>query len=304
MRLPGHPIMIRESSKKACSVRRSGGLGRDSLPLRFCVATVPAVSHAREPYTVYVDEAGDRGWGGRASPVFVLSAVVLRKANDTALRAMLDKFNGSLGRLNGHTVHWSENLRDHAQRKHIARQITGLPVVLINMVLCKDSLIGSGTRLSDPGSQYNYLVRLLLERVSWYLERRSPKGRAELRFAHVKRFKYDTLTSYLTHLQGRHDVNIYWDALKVPPKIEQPSQRRGLQVADITAGCVYAAVRTDEWGDQEPAYLKLIAPRIWAGPTGKLTAYGLKFIGAPGWQKGYGWLPDVIAAKKNALSGP
>lgn len=249
----------------------------------------------RDRYFVYVDEAGDRGWGGQSSPVFVLSAVVVHESHDRQLRVALDDINIQLGRPPGHVLHWAENIRDHSERKMAVARLAQVPAWFIVVVLCKESLLQSNTGLSDPVSQYNYCVRRLLERVSWLVDRQRPRGRATLRFAHVRRFKYERLTSYLQLLRER-PTSITWDALAGDPKIEAPAQIRGLQAADIVAGSVYAATRSDRFGAQEPAYLMTIAPRLWTGPTRKLETYGLHFIGVNGCAQDFTWLADVRTA--------
>jgi Protein of unknown function (DUF3800) len=253
------------------------------------------VTNARTPYDVYVDEAGDRGWGGLSSPVFVLSAVVVKRIDDVALRAGLLGINTAMSRPVGNVLHWAQNLREHSDRKFVAGELARLPADFINVVVCKDSLMGSGSALAKPSYQYNYPMRRLLERVSWLMD--GSDGVATLRLAHVRRFKYETLHNYLDYLAVDRDCRINWATLKngTRPKIEQPSQRRGLQVADLVAGCVYAAVRTDRHGGQEPQYLQSIAPRLWTGPTKKLETYGLHFISGRGHECGTHnpWLPAL-----------
>ena len=51
----------------------------------------------RKLFRVYVDEAGDRGWGSRSSEVFVLAAVVVPDDEDSALRGILDGINEAIG---------------------------------------------------------------------------------------------------------------------------------------------------------------------------------------------------------------
>ena len=252
----------------------------------------------REPYFVYVDEAGDRGWGGRSSPVFVLSAVIVKRSNDAALRSGLDAINSAFGRSCRQRLHWAENIREHSDRKFVSRELAKLPATFVNVVVCKDSLMGTGSMLNRPAYQYNYPVRRLLERISWFVDRQN--GVATLRFAHVRRFKYETLRTYLDRLQRDYSCQISWAGLKngTRPKIEQPSQVRGLQAADLVAGCVYAAVRSDRHGDQEPAYLRTIRPRLWTGPTNKLGTYGLHFVNGSAHDCGdhFGWLKELRSA--------
>jgi hypothetical protein len=248
----------------------------------------------RDRYFVYVDEAGDRGWGGQSSPVFLLTAVVVHDRDDVLLREALDDINKKLGREPNHVLHWAENVREHSDRKMAAGRLADTPAWFIAVVLCKESL-DSSTGLSDPVSQYNYCVRRLLERISWLMNQQRPRGRATLRFAHVRRFKYERLTAYLVLLKQRQ-TTIVWEAFSGHPRIEAPAQIRGLQAADLAAGAVYSATRPDRYGNWEPTYLIALGPRLWSRPTRKLETYGVHFIGGPGCAETFTWLPDLRAA--------
>lgn len=247
-------------------------------------------------YEVYVDEAGDRGWGGKSSPVFTLTAVVVKRTDDHVLRATLESLNGAMGRDPRNVLHWAENVRDHSDRKQVALELSRLPIDIITVTVCKASLIGNNTALSGSVAQYNYSMRRLLERVSWLL--RARHGTGQMRLAHVRRFKYESLHQYLDKLGRDRSCNINWASLRDGhrPRIEQPAQRHGLQVADLAAGCVYSAVRQDRHGGQEPMYLEQISGRFWAGPTGKLTTYGLHFIAGGSHDCGshYPWLARLV----------
>ncbi len=110
--------------------------------------------------------------------------------------------------------------------------------------------------------------------------------------------------SYLALLRQLR-ANIIWGGLDLPPKIEAAQDIRGLQAADILAGCIFAAVWPDRHGDHEAAYLTRVAHRLWTGRTGKLETYGLKFLGPDGCTKPYTWLAEVRAiAEGGTLSGP
>lgn len=165
----------------------------------------------------------------------------------------------------------------------------------IAVAVDKQSLMGTGSGLRDHAKQYNYPVRRMLERVSWYVDRHH--GIAKLSFAHVRRFKYDTLKDYLDLLR-QMPTDIRWRAIKGRyPAIEQPDKIRGLQVADLVAGCVFAAVRPDVHGDQEPCYLRELAPRLWGGPTRKLHTYGLHIVGKDGRShEQFAWWDDISRA--------
>ena len=63
---------------------------------------------SRPLFRVYVDETGDRGWGGRASPIFVVSAVIVRDGQERELVGVLDRINESLGKPPHTVLHWAE----------------------------------------------------------------------------------------------------------------------------------------------------------------------------------------------------
>ena len=94
--------------------------------------------------------------------------------------------------------------------------------------------MGSGTHLSDPAAMYNYAIRRLLERVTWFV--RDHGGETTITFAHIKRFPYAKLRDYLSILQLQ-PTEIVWDRIK-STKIDQPSRVKLLQVADLSAGCL------------------------------------------------------------------
>lgn len=156
---------------------------------------------ARHLFRVYVDEAGDRGWGGRSSPVFVLSAVMAPESERVQLLNALDSINASLAKPRNTVLHWAQNVKQHSQRKLVARTIAAAPLTLTNVVVMKSALIGSGTALSDPVAQYNYAVRRLLERVSWFVDESG--GEAIVTFAHIRRFPYVKLHGFQRQDQTR-----------------------------------------------------------------------------------------------------
>lgn len=251
----------------------------------------------RKLYRVYVDEAGDRGWGGRSSDVFVLAAVVLEDSVDRDARKRLIKINEALGRSSEAALHWADNIREHAQRKFVAREVAATDCILLAVVVHKVCLIGTGTGMADSTQQYNYAVRRLLERISWLMQKLD--GEAILTFAHVRRFPYSRLHDYVQLLSDL-PTSIRWDRFHGSFRIEQPERVKLLQMADIVAGCLYAALRTDRFGEYEAAYALELAPRLWTGPTRKLATYGLHFIGTKecGCADKYPWWPALESAAR------
>ena len=246
------------------------------------------------PYRVYVDETGDRGWGGRASPIFVVSAVIVRDSDVPALEAALDRMNVQLGKPPETVLHWSENVKEHSQRKFVTREIAKLPITLTHAVVMKQPMMGSGTALSDHGSIYNYAIRRILERITWYV--RDHGGEAIVTFAHVRNFPYERLWSYLKRLQQDRSAKITWTAIQGRPMIDQPSRVRSLQIADLAAGALGSGVRPDKYGDHEAAYFLELVSRIYIRGAGHVTSYGLNIIGPDGCMAVYPWWSGFLRA--------
>jgi hypothetical protein len=114
-------------------------------------------------------------------------------------------------------------------------------------------------------------------------------------FAHVRRFPYQKLRSYLQILQLQ-PTQIRWEAFR-RPRIDQPVRVRALQVADLAAGCLNSALKADDYGDFEPSYLMELVPRIYIRGSGSVTSYGMNIVGPPHQMAvTYPWWGDFVAA--------
>lgn len=248
---------------------------------------------SRQLYRAYVDETGDRGWGGRSSPIFVVSAIIVPDGYETRLVEALDRINATLKKPAGTVLHWAENVKTHPQRKYVAGELAGLDMTVASVVVLKQPLTGSGTALSNPTSMYNYAIRRLMERISWFVD--DAGGEVSVTFAHVKRFPYARLDEYMRVLRNRQS-SIRWRAFTGKPKIDQPSRIRPLQVADLVAGAFGSALRVDDYGSHEASYLLQLVPRIYIRGGGKVTSYGFNPIGLPEHLTSYPWWPAFLAA--------
>ena len=259
----------------------------------------------RRLFRVYIDEAGDRGWGGRSTPVFVISAVIVEDEGRHTLRAMLDTINTDLWKPTTTVLHWAENVKSHSHRKQVARTLATTPATITNVIVLKEAMIGSGTALSDAATMYNYAIRRLLERISWYVD--DHNGEAIVTFAHVRRFPYDKLDAYQNILKLQ-ETQIRWKVFQ-KFRIDQPSRVRPLQAADLAAGCLYSALKQDDFGDFEPTYLMELVPRIYVRGKGRVTSYGMNIVGPPSHMAiTYPWWdgssPHARSARTDDQAGP
>ena len=99
-------------------------------------------------------------------------------------------------------------------------------------------------------------------------------------FAHVKNFKYSSLSAYLRYLQVS-PTSIHWQSFRGAVRIDDSSRRVLLQLSDIAAGCLGAAITSDKHDAVEYGYLREVQGLIYRRPPGRIETYGLHVIGSP-----------------------
>jgi Protein of unknown function (DUF3800) len=243
-------------------------------------------------FHVFVDETGERSLRPRTKPVFAVSAVIVPDTHVRASHALLDRLNADLGKPPGTTLHWAKNVKQHHQRKHVAEALARAHLGVTNVLVVKGALTRE-TGLYDGARIYNYAIRRLLERVSWFVKKR--RGEAVLTFAHIRHFPYEKLFSYMEILREQ-ETSIAWQTLPNRPKIDQPHRVRGLQLADLAAGIVSTAVHADQYGRYEASYLHSLIPRLNKERGRPITSYGMNVVGTRGCMARYPWWAAFEAA--------
>lgn len=249
----------------------------------------------KKRFHVFVDETGERSLRPRTKPVFAVSAVMVPDTHLRQAHGLLDRINADLGKAPGTTLHWATNIKQHHQRKHVAQLLARAHIGVTNVLVVKGALT-QRTGLYDGARIYNYAIRRLLERVSWMAADRN--GEIHLTFAHIRRFPYETLFSYIERLKTER-TSIRWHTLPHRPRLDQPHRVRGLQLADMTAGIVSAAVHPDTHGGYEPCYLRTMIPRLYKNrETGSsIASYGMNIVGRRGcMSSAYPWWDEFEAA--------
>jgi hypothetical protein len=238
---------------------------------------------------VYIDEAGDRGGAAGSSRYFVVSALIVDDASDATARQELLGLKQTLGRKPGDTLHFRK--LTHSQKVKACQEIANFSVQrFTSVVLCKKTLStpfpdGDLAYISQPDPMYLWAIRLLLERISWFI-RDNGGGTSAVTFAHLKRFPAAKLHDYREVL--RHSSkSIHWQSFKDHRfRLDTPNSVEMLQVADICASALFKAVEPDQYGNTEPRYLSELRPIIYRDPRGRVTSYGLKIFpdseGEPG----------------------
>jgi hypothetical protein len=235
-------------------------------------------------YRVYVDEAGNRGISKTSSCYFVVSAIVVADPDETELRRQLNDLRLALGRHSGHVLHF-QNF-SHSHRLKAAQDIASSSVAtIINVIVHKDlrgqpSPSGAMGDISRPDPLYLWALRLLVERISWFVHERG--GEAIVTFAHLKGFRTQKLHEYRRALEESGDVGARWRVFSGHPfRVQSPKSAELLQLADTTASALFQAIEPDQFGNTERRYLDVLAPKIYRRDSGRITSYGLKVFPTP-----------------------
>lgn len=248
-------------------------------------------------WRVYIDEAGDRGISAKSSAHFVTSAIAIRDEDEQRARAELESLRQALGRQPDQVLHFQRFT--HSQRLKAVQDLSASSVAAVfNTILCKRSFSepapGDVSYITNPDPMYLWAVRLLLERVSWYI-REQGDGQAIVTFGHVRRFKVQKLHDYRRALE-RDGTGVYWPSFEGHRfRTGAPEKVKLLQFADTAASALFRALEPDEYGNHERRYLEELRPKLYRRDTGAVTSYGLKVFPSEECADGgsLGWLREL-----------
>lgn len=204
--------------------------------------------------------------------------MVVRDEFDATVREELARAKNQVGLTSGNVIHFRK--LSHAKKVRICRDISGFSLACItNVVVCKKKLepfpSGGLPYISNPDPLYLWAVRLLLERVSWFI-RDNGGGTSIVTFAHLTRFRSEKLHNYRGALENS-ETNIHWQSFAGHPfRINYPDKVHLLQVADCSASALYKAVEEDQYGITETRYLQELQPALYRHGASAITSYGLK----------------------------
>lgn len=237
-------------------------------------------------FRAYIDESGDEGFvfrpdGTGSSRWFVLTAVVVHRANDLRMVALARDVRQLLGREPNQALHFYK--MGHPQCVAYARRIGECHEWLrsVSVFVHKPSIADPAYFQTEKHSLYRYTSRLLMERLSWFCRdnRRANEGdgTAEVIFSNRDQMCYDTLRAYLRRLRDKGGTSVCWEHI-MPDQVRavQADQLAGLQVADAVAHSFYDALSPNRFGDIEDRYAKLVWPTLYKHAD-KAAGYGFKF---------------------------
>jgi len=220
--------------------------------------------------TVYIDEAGDLGFG-RGTKWFVLSAVVVDKNKEPEIRNVMNQIKATL---NVREIHLCK-IREFFKKAYIAKELSGQDFVYMNVLV--DTTKFDVSKIPNPMIAYNYVCKYLLQRVSWYLHAQGKtadivlSARGTSRDGELITYIKEKLLPYkYNDIKSEHIKNITaksagsWDML---------------QLADVCATTLFNAYEPTTLGFCVPCYSLALESHLYrAGKRHRVDSYGIKFF--------------------------
>jgi hypothetical protein len=239
-------------------------------------------------YLTYIDESGDEGFvfnadGSGSSRWFVLSAAVIRQANDLQMVSCLKAVREVLKKPPKTPLHFVD--LKHEQRVPYIRRVGELPMRTVSVLVYKPLIAEPEKFQNTKYLLYRYASRLLLERVSWLCRdgRRTGEGDGftEVIFSNRSNMSYEDIRAYLRLLLKQAEANpqqVQIDRTAIDPERIQAvehSELAGLQVADAVASGFHFALKVNRYGETETSYLPHLKKTLYRHK-GEVMGYGLK----------------------------
>lgn len=255
----------------------------------------------KSSFVAYIDESGDEGFvfnadGSGSSRWFVLSATVIRRANDLQMVSCLKEARAVLQRPPKTPLHFVD--LKHEQRIPYIRRVGELPIRIVSVLVFKPLIAEPEKFQNSKFRLYRYATRMLLERVSWLCRDHHKEGigdgSCEVIFSNRSNMSYESIREYLRLLLKQAEDNP--QKVQIDGKVIDPERIRsvdhaklaGLQVADAVASSLHFVVKVNRYGETEQGYLPHLKSRIYRH-RGAALGYGVKL-----------WPEDFATIKEKA----
>jgi len=229
----------------------------------------------------FVDEIGDRGHSRKSSEYFAMSAVVFPSKNQQKVKDCIACIKAKLGISLETPLHWRKHCNKHDVRKYVSKELAMLKNITVIYVISDKKTVPE-----DHAKFYNLVAAFTLERILKHAEKTNNK--VSVRFGHVRGFNHSTTIDFFNKRDWRL---CNYNRLLDQPKWIQADSNSGIQLADLYAGILGAAMIADRFGDFEPGYLETIKHQIRISAEGKISGYGIKAISADNEPQSFKWWP-------------
>ena len=209
--------------------------------------------------TVYIDESGDLG-ANTGTRWFVLSAVIVDKADERHIRDVLDSVKS---KLNLKTIHM-RNISDFNRRAYITTKLNEVPFVYVNVIMDTDKY--DKHLIPSANIAYNYLCKILLERVSYCLY--SNRKTADIILSARGTNKDKELIDYIREKLLPYNKNYIDQELYGKVAAKPFSSWDLLQLADVCATTMFWAYEVNGYGFRCPCFAYPLKTHLYKGTEG------------------------------------
>ncbi|HEY8594118.1 MAG TPA: DUF3800 domain-containing protein [Devosiaceae bacterium] len=253
-------------------------------------------------YVAYIDESGDDGLRAvkpltipGSSEWLILSAVLVRAANQSKTKDWVAAIRGSLNSHQVRSVHFAK--LDPSKKRLACEALASLEARYFVVASNKKNMQGyknpDAERIPSQCWFYCWMSRVLLERVTRYVLQHSTREYGEprhvrLEFSERGGLRYSQMQAYYEWLKLKRSNpflpwgKIEWETLHPDLFFVYPHwQREGLQLADIVASAFFKACDKHDTGACDPQFAKLLKPRMAREPdtpAGQISGYGVKLL--------------------------
>ena len=218
--------------------------------------------------TVYIDEAGDLGFQ-RGTQWFVLSAAIVNKNDEPQIRAKLARLKA---RLNVNEIHF-RNLRDFYRQSLVTQELSSEEFSYICVIADTNKL--DPTKIVSAATAYNYLCRMLLERVSWLL--RDTRRQGDIVLSSRGTSRDNELIAYIRDKLIPYPDNQVDASVFSGITAKSSGSWDMLQLVDVCATTMFLAYEENGWGFRAPCFARVLKDHLYRY-NGKLESYGLKYF--------------------------
>lgn len=247
-------------------------------------------------YHAYVDEAGDEGFGKLRQPVttgqsrwLCVGAIITTQSNDMLIPSWRDEISSLFPqKKNKKDIHF-RNLH-HGQKLAACQRIAEKPAGLCVIASNKETILDSEERETFKQKQhlYNYLIRLLLERLTSAVAKKATGQEASLYVTFSRRSgtDYQVMKEYFEFMRDGNELltptrSIDWSVFDPKDiRVENHAVRAGLQLADVVTSATFIALEPDPYGNIEPRY-SLAMKRRYLSKDRAILNQGLTLIPPP-----------------------
>lgn len=219
-------------------------------------------------HTVYIDEAGDLGFG-QGTKWFVLTAVVVAKNDEPSIRLKLNQIKSHL---NVKEIHLRK-IREFMRKAYIAKELSSEEFTYMNVLV--DTTKFDTRKIPNPMIAYNFVCKYLLQRVSWYL---AEKGfTADLVLSSRGTSRDGELITYIKDKLFPYTANDIDATLFDHVTAKASGSWDLLQLADVCATTMFNAYEPNLYGFCVPCFSLALKEHLYRRNKA-VESYGIKFF--------------------------